>query len=245
MAPRFPNIFIDPLDPADFVPSPPGATPGFTQDVIDTLGNQGDSTDGFEELLAGAGQLIDAWDAAAAASDADLDAVLTLLDATKPDNLDTSVAGYVSTIPYGASVVSDATLLAPPQLLEFPLNANMTVGGIAPPASQSAVDFGSIKLGSAPLVRFLGSSHSVKTGRSGVYGIALAVGDPAIWKIHEVQGPLYQVPLPGGAHFTGFDLTDSLVVTPAKLGKFVAQVNIINSPALGFNVVTYTVTVVA
>jgi hypothetical protein len=243
MAPLNKAVFIDPLDVTEFIATPQNTSPGFTQDVIDTLGNAGDSTDGFDQLVAAVGQLIDGWDAATAAQDADLDAVLALAGTTNPAPLDTSFAGYVATIPYGQSLVDSAVQLVPPQLLQLPLSPNFNPSIPSPPAL-SSVDFGTVKLGSAPIVHLIGTSTVTKLGRHGIWNVTFADGDTAIFQLRTVQGPPQKFSDRTGNTWVDYDFTYNLVMTPAKLGKFVAQVDSGSVPSAGFNIITFSVNVV-
>lgn len=244
MAPKDKTVFLDPLDVSEFINQPGAGDPGFTKDVIDILGNAGDPSDGFDALLQGAGVLVDAWDAAVAAADSDLDALLALNQHTDTAPLDNSFAAFEGTIPYGEGLVSAATQLTPPQLLELPLTADMVAGGIVAPATQSQVDLGTLKLGATPLAVLLGTGNPVKAGISGISNVSLPTGDPAIYKLKVVQGNPVEVEIGGGNHYKAWPYTYTLVVTPSKPGTFIAQVNSTNSPHIGFNIVNYTVTVV-
>jgi hypothetical protein len=229
------NVFIDPLDLTAFGNPPSGDSPGFTQLVQDVLGTGASTLDGFDAALADASALVDALDAATGEQDAALDALLVTLDTSKPDALDTSMAGYAGTAAKGAQIVADGNALAPPPLLELPISAG--AGGLAsgPPALKT-IDLGTLHLGGAATGYDLGSGVSTVGGqRLGVTNVQLVNSDQPEWSIvieeHDTNN--------GDQHFDY-----SLTVQPLVLGKSTAQVNVFFYLPPIFTIYTFTVNVV-
>ena len=214
MAPKDKTVFIDPLDLSEFVPGPSETTGTFSQDVIDILGNAGDSTDGFNELLAGASALVDEWDQTSAAMDADLDALLALHDTTNPAPLDNSFAAFQSSFDAGNQIITAADALSPPALGLFPINTNFN-NGIPLAPIQQTVDFGTIKLNSAPARYDIGRGDQVDQTYTGIQQPGLSTGDATLWRVDfdERDSPN------GNEHFTFF-----VAFTPKQLGQFAAVV---------------------
>lgn len=241
MAPLNKTVFIDPLDVTEFLGGQQNPSPGFTQDVLDTLGNAGDSTDGFDDLVAGVGQLIDGWDQATAAQDADLDAVLALAGQSNPAPLDNSFSAFQGAFDTGNQIVATGSGLATPGLLELPLNPYFNLGYTTAPV-QTTQDLGTRHVGDAPLEFVIGVEVAGPFGPFGISGVQIADGDPAIFSILRVPGVLTQF------HWTFFTwkvipFTDSVVITFTKPGKFTGQVNHADFQSKKVTFQTYTVTI--
>lgn len=227
------KVFIDPLDLADFNPTGTGTDPGFTQLVQDTLGASGTDADGFDAAVGELFGLIDALDGATAALDADLDALLAIGNNTDPGQLDQHMTDYVGTEADSAHFLSDAQGLAPPALLEMPISAEFGYGP-AVPVKELAIDLGTLHVGGPTITYLLGDWSNDRSGRHGTYSVILKNGDRRVYAVN--QTTLFENDKQARGQYL-------LEVTPAVVGQFIAQVNVIGSAVGGLSIQTFTVTV--
>lgn len=189
--------------------------------------------DGFDAALADAAALVDALDQITAEQDAALDAILVSLDTTKPDSLDTSMAGYAGTAADSANVIADGQALDPAWLLELPISP--AIGGvIGAPPTQVSHDLGTHHVGDPPFSFQLGPYSSTKTGIVGMLRPQIANGDRAIFSF-ELVLTVDTAVRQAGAWF--------LNVNPVKAGAFVAQINTV-STVTGVQIVTFSLNVI-
>jgi hypothetical protein len=229
------DVFIKPLNLSDFNPSPSSDSPGFAQLVQDVLGDDATSVDGFDSLLSDAASIVAALDQVLAAQDAALDELLALHASADPGNLDQSVAGYMGTFDTGAGLVAAGQGLAPPNLLELPITPSYSGNPFTPPILDN-VDFGNVKIGSAPISVHLGFTVYLTSGGTlGLWSVSLQNADQPEWQINTTEHDTIN----GDQH-----LTYDLVFTPTVLGKTTAQVNTMALGNSAFTIHTYTANVV-
>jgi hypothetical protein len=240
--PRNPNLFIQPLDPADFIPSEQNTNPGLTQLAADTLDNLGTEADGFDGQFNDAVATVDAWDAALGELDTALDSVLALLNSTDPASFSQSMLGYASTFDVGRSIVAAGAGLKTPELLELPINPGYGTAPVAPPA-EVGIDLGTVTLGAPAFDYPIGHSEPTLHGVTGVNGVQLVSGDPAIFAVLATNEPR-EFHDRTGNRWVNFAHTYTLRITPAAAGQWMAQINAWNFQSPGFVIVTFSLTVI-
>jgi hypothetical protein len=218
---------------------PPVGEPTYTQIFDATMGDLGTPADGFDKNMADLGAIADALNGEmiAEAAIGSIDTALGVLGAVDLTPLDSHIGNYEAAASTGNQIVADATQAAPPVLTELPISASFNAGVSAPPA-QVSIDLGTLKLGSTPLTSVLGkfASDGAKL-LAGMIQAQIYTGDPAIFSVYtEHFAPQ------GIFHINGQWV---FKVTPAKLGKFVAQLNTIGGEATYLEIRTYTVEIVA
>lgn len=228
------KVFIEPLDLSAFGGPTPTDSPGFTQLVQDVLGAGASEMDGFDAALADATALVEALDKITGEQDAALDAILVSLDTTKPDALDTSMAGYASTAADSANVITAGQALTLPTLLELPISMDFGGGPVGPPA-QITLDLGTVALGSPTIRHVLGTFFADKHGVHGLLSAELHLGNPPVFSIEYVDRSKKDEVVRG---------TYTLVVQPVIVGTFVAQVNLHDTNKYGFAILTISLIVV-
>jgi hypothetical protein len=220
---------------AQFVP--PVGEPSYSKIFNDTMGNLATPADGMDKALADLGAVADALNGEMVAESAidNLGTAIGILPAVDLTSLDTHIGNYEAAMPDGSQVVADSSNSAPPFLYELPITPNFIPGISAPPV-QVSQDLGTMKLGSKPLVLELGGwFFDPHRGDLGQLYDVLASGDPAIYHLSTTyQVDRHNYPISGKNY---------LNVTPAKVGTFVAQVNLLPGPNGAITLVTYTVTV--
>jgi hypothetical protein len=242
MLPRDPALFIQPLDPGDFVPSEQNTNPGFGDLVNDTLDNLGTDQDGFEGVLSEAAGAVDAWDQALGEQDAALDSVLLSLNAMSTDELDNSLLGYVGAVGQAQSLVGAGAAMSPPDLGELPL-AVVSAGGPGPAPTLVGIDLGTLKLGAPVFLYVIGTRTPTRTGATGTTSVRLVTGNRDIFALVTTSKPVKFADR-SGASWVDYVTTYLLQVTPAELGTFTADVNAFGYQGGTVSILTFTVTVV-
>lgn len=211
-----PPWLVQPLDPADF--DQPGSLPdpGFTQLVKDTLGDAGTPADGFDGIITEVFGLIDALDAASAEQDAVLDALLTQQQPLDVGPLDTTIQNYMGTFDTGNSILASAAGATPPFLGVLPLSTDPTLAGIPGPPALASFDFGTVKLGSPPLIYDIGKFEQGGQRPFGVSMIQIVLNTGMNILVNEdekdsASGDIQRF------HYW-------LTVTPSAVGVFTAEV---------------------
>jgi len=205
---------------AQFDPGPPGPT--YTQILHETLGPAATPDDGFDAAMADLAAVSNAFGAEVQSSPLIVDpgAIGGALGAIDPANLDVHMAGYVGTADLGNQILSTAIGLAVPQLLELPLTPDYPGLPFLAPIVMDQ-DFGTVKIGSANQFFFIGTSTSrVNLPNEGINFIGFADADPGTFTI---DAPEHEN-LAGDVR-----TTYTLVMVPAKVGDFIAQVNWISA----------------
>jgi hypothetical protein len=107
------------LNPDDYIPDPTPA-PTYSDIVNSTLGDLGSDADGFDAAVGASAALIDLWDAAATAQDADLDAILLLLDQADTAPATQSFTDFESGFAADSAAVQGVGALALPDYGSLP-----------------------------------------------------------------------------------------------------------------------------
>ena len=222
MAPLDKTVFIDPLDPSAFIAPPGGTSPGFTQDLQDILGNAGDPTDGFDELLAGLGQLVNLWDAASAAQDTELDAVLTELAAADHTSADNAMTDFSNSFAAGSAIVAGAQALGVPDMGTLEtlwLSPNTT--RVPVPTTPGGQVPGHITKGDPPFT-WDWKFTFFNVGNGGVRGVSLLQSTSEITGTRLVsKSALYKVPAPvPPTMWNAQDLVVGIDFNPDAVGVF-------------------------
>lgn len=218
-------------------------SPTYTDIFNETMGDAATDADGMAVNLDEINALSDAFggeinDVIGSLAAGAVDAAGAGLDLAP---LDATIGRYVGTLDVGTGIVADASALAPPQLLEFPINPNFATQGIRPPVL-STIDIGTVVVGGAPYKHLIGSSTPTATGTRGTTDVQLFGGDADIFKITVVQGPPEKFQDKTGNRWTDYPYSYYLVMTPTKAGQFIAQVNA-GIVGVGFSIITFTVTI--
>jgi len=201
---------------AQFDPGPPGKT--YTQIFHETMGPAATSDDGFDAALADLAAVSNAFGAEVNSSPLIVDptAIGGALGAIDPVNLDAHMAGYVGAMDAGNAILEAAGVTVPPQLLQLPITSSFPgLPFLAPSILEH--DFGTVKVGSAIQAFFIGWQITrVNQPDIGIQFMGIANGEPGIWS----------VVAPEHENLAGDVRTDySLLMTPATVGDFLAQVN--------------------
>lgn len=204
--------FIDPTQPLD---------PGFTKILQDTVGDVGGPGDGFDGIVSEVFGLIDALDAASAEQDAVLDGILAQHQDIDTTSLDNTIDNYVGTFPAGDSILTSAAGASPPFLGVLPLSTDPLAAGIPMPPSLISFDFGTVKLGSAPLIYDIGNFEQGGQRPDGVSSILIVANTGMDITVQETEkdsasGDIQRY------HFW-------LQVTPSRVGTFNAEVTWLNT----------------
>ena len=216
-----PPWLVQPLDPADF--DQPGSLtdPGFTQLVNDTLGDLGTPADGFDGIITEVFGLVDALDAASTEQDAVLDAIVAQHQDIDPSALDNTIQNYVGTFDAGNAVLTSASGATPPFLGVLPLSTDPLAAGIPMAPSLVSFDFGTVKLGSPPLVYDIGTFEQGGQRPFGVSDINIVANTGMDITVQQSEkdsasGDIQRF------HFW-------LAVTPSAVGTFTAEVTWLNT----------------
>jgi hypothetical protein len=136
MLPRNPNLFIQPLDPGDFIPTEQTTSPGLTQLVTDTLGDAGTPADGFDQVYAEANAMVDAVDAGLGLLDGDYEGTFSDAGATNPQAFaETAAAVQASLVPADKAFADFTNVLpggTPPGTTPAPHPAGSGGGATSP-----------------------------------------------------------------------------------------------------------------
>jgi hypothetical protein len=214
---------------------PPGDT--YTKIFNDTMGVAATPDDGYDAAFADAGAVSGAFGAdldALAASDP-LAQAATAAAAFDVAPLDTSLAAFDGLQAKSNEVIANHAALAPPDLLELPIDPAFG-SGIQPAPTQIPVDLGTLTLGSAALDYAFAPFRITSIGFEGAFNVALVNGDPDIFSLSEVLTLVQESQTVG--HYV-------MHVTPFAVGVWQAQVNVTLAGNTDFTIVTFTVTVTA
>lgn len=135
-----PKLLIDPIDLSQFTPDPT-SNPGFTDLATSALGDSADPSDGFDQVVSDTLGILDAWDALATAQDADLDAILALLNTSDPAPIGVELDAFGGAQPTGQAFLDDINNIGAPTLHSLSMlqpdgGATVVLGG---PPSQGGV----------------------------------------------------------------------------------------------------------
>lgn len=136
-----PTLLVQPLDLSQFDQQAPDRGASFEDLVNSELGNAGLPADGFDQALDDTIILIDQFDALTAAADADLDAILALLDTQDPSPIGGALDAFGGTQVTGQGFLDGIDNIASPSLSPLSLlqpngGATVVLGG---PPSQGGV----------------------------------------------------------------------------------------------------------
>jgi hypothetical protein len=205
---------------AQFDPGPPGKT--YTQIFHETMGPAATPDDGFDAAMADLAAVSNAFGAEVQSSPLIVDpgAIGGALGAIDPVNLDAHMAGYVGAMDAGNAILVAAGVTVPPRLLQLPITASYPgLPFLAPIIMEH--DFGTVKLGSANQFFFIGTTtERVNLPLEGISFIGFANADAGMWS---VDAPTHEN-LAGDVR-----TTYTLVMVPAIVGDFIAQVNWISA----------------
>jgi hypothetical protein len=218
--------------------APPVGEKTYTQHLQETIGNLGDSTDGWDAAFASAANALAAMGAPElqAGIQNSLAAAAQATAGLDPATLDGHVADYVASKPYSDSLVSAAAAGKVPNLLEMPITPDGGFIQFEPP-TLAAHDFGTLKLGSAPISMQIGTTIStVLGGDKGMVSANIVNQDPVEWEITQTERDTNN----GDRHITTY-----LTVSPLVIGKGLCQVKILTFTPSKVEILTATVNVVA
>jgi hypothetical protein len=159
------RLLIQPLDLSQFTPDEQTRNPGFGDLVNSELAGIADDTDGVDQEITAVLGLVDLLDAAGAAQDADLDAILALLDLAQPGHVDQAFNDFAGAQPGAEGFVAGVTSIAVPTIERVPMVApnGQSVITIGAPPEQG----GTAKAGAPqytlllPLPLFVPAVHAI------------------------------------------------------------------------------------
>lgn len=222
---------IDAAAPAEIV-----STPSYTDIFNEVMGTAATDQDGFATDLASLATRISDFETDVQASDAsgDLAGAVGNLDSADPASLDSTIEKYTGTIPAGQQFVSDGQALAPPKLLQLPISNTPLLHSMVP-AAQTTHDFGTVKLGSAPVAFGLGTQVIIGNRTTGLFDVQLMDSGDGVFVVDSDEKDTAS-----GNQRISFTLT----MTPRTVGPHVGQINMIPVEGGQLTILTLTVNVV-
>jgi hypothetical protein len=211
--------------------------PSYTQIFNDTMGNLATPSDGFDPALSAIGALGDSLAAELAAETAKdtVGTAIGIYGGIDPTVYDLTLQGYSDLAIVGAGHITALESQTPPPILELPMSITFD-GGIGAAPTQSTVDLGTVKLGSAPIDSTLGNWATHPDGT--------VIGITSAW-VGNSTGGKWTVLSTYAENNNGFARGIYYVeFTPNAVGSFQAQVNVLTTVKGTSAITTFKVTVI-